>query len=96
VASPKTNVAYRVGKDVTYRELQGQMLFLLPGDRFLYTMNRTGAFIWKGVLRKQPLPRIVAEFAKHFGIDRETAQADVSEFVKRLETRKILERVAGR
>jgi hypothetical protein len=83
---------YAVSKEVTYRELKGQVLFLLPGDRFLYTMNPAGEFIWKAVLRKQPLARIVTTFAKHFKIDPNTAQNDVAEFVKNLAAKKIIAR----
>ena len=90
------DAVYTVSKEVTYRELKGQVLFLLPGDRYLYTMNPAGEFIWKSVLRKQRLGRIVSEFAKHFGIDRETAQADVAGFVKNLEKRNIIVRRASK
>lgn len=81
---------YTVSKEVVYRELKGQTLLLLPGDRFLHTMNQAGEFIWNGVLRKQPPRRIVTAFAKHFRIDRETAEADVSEFLKRLGGMKVI------
>jgi len=88
------DAVYTVSKEVIYRELKGQMLFLLPGDRFLHTMNPAGEFIWRGVLRKQPLPRIVTAFAKHFDIDRETAEADVAEFLKRLSAAKMIAKPA--
>jgi hypothetical protein len=81
---------YAVSKDITYRELKGQILFLLPGDRFLYTMNPAGEFVWKSVLRKRPVDKIVAAFAKHFGIDVERARADVAGFLDQLAAKKIV------
>jgi hypothetical protein len=87
------DAVFTLSKEVAYRELKGQVLFLLPGDRFLYTMNPAGEFIWKAVLRKQPLRRIVTAFAKHFRIDPDTAQDDVAAFVKNLAARKIITRV---
>jgi hypothetical protein len=85
---------YTLGKEVIHRELNGQIFFLLPGDRLLHTMNPAGEFVWNGILRKQPLPRIVTAFAKHFDIDRETAQRDVSTFLKGLSARKIIVKLA--
>jgi len=99
VASPKRvkradDAVYAVCKDVAYRELKGQTLFLLPGDRFLHTMNPAGEFIWSCVKRKQPLPRIVAAFAKHFSIEPETAAADVTDFLKRLAGMRVITKLA--
>jgi hypothetical protein len=74
-------VVYAPSTAIAYREIEGQILVLLPDDPELRTFNASAAFIWKRLARRTALPRIVDELARAFGIERARAEADVLRFV---------------
>ena len=79
----KTRVfIYTPSPAIAYREIEGQILVLLPRDPELRTFNATAAFVWKRLARRAALPRIVDELAREFGIERARAEADVMRFVR--------------
>jgi len=73
---------YTPSPAIACREIEGQLLVLLPGDPELRTFNASGAFIWKRLARGTALPRIVDGLAREFGIQRARAEADVLRFVR--------------
>lgn len=73
---------YEPSPAIAHREIEGQILVLLPNDPELRTFNASAAFIWKRLARRTPLPRIVDQLARAFGIDRARAEADVLRFVR--------------
>jgi len=73
---------YEPSPAIAYREIEGQVLVLLPRDPDLRTFNASAAFIWKRLARRTALPRIVDELAREFGIERARAEADVLRFVR--------------
>ena len=81
---------YMVNKEIAHREIENQILFLRPDDHFLYTLNKTGKFIWGQILQKKPVAKIVKKFAKRFSISDEKANKDVLKFIKELEKKKVI------
>jgi len=75
-------LTYTPSPAIAYREIEGQILVLLPRDPKLRTFNASAAFIWKRLARRTALPRIAAELAREFGIERARAEADVRSFVR--------------
>ena len=73
---------YTPSPAIAYREIEGQILVLLPRDAELRTFNTSAAFIWKRLARRTALPRIVDALAREFGIERARAEADVMRFVR--------------
>ena len=84
------DVVYIFNKDVAYREIERQILFLRPKDSLLYTLNDTGRFIWHGITKKKNLTGIINDFSKEFHIPKEQAEKDVSRFISDLEKKKII------
>jgi len=87
-ASPESN--YVPSPRLASREIEGQVLVLLPNDMDIYTFNASGALIWKGLGRNHAPSRIAADLSKAFGIDLATAEADVASFVREMARRKLL------
>jgi hypothetical protein len=81
---------YTPSPAIAYREIEGQILVLLPRDPELRTFNASAAFIWKRLARRTALPRIVDELAREFGIERTRAEADVLRFVRDMTRRGLL------
>jgi hypothetical protein len=86
---------YRINPDIAARELKGELLFLRPKDRHLYTTNPSGQFIWRHLIRKAGTEKIVTLFAKEFDVTPEVASRDVRRFLTDLEKKQFLVRVAG-
>ena len=47
----------------------------------VYTLNETGAFIWEQIDGQKTIDKIIDLVTQEYDIDRETASADVLEFV---------------
>ena len=89
-------MTYRINPEIAARELKGQLLFLLPGERRLYTTNGTGQFIWRQLVRKASEPKIVDVFQKEFAVSEEIARRDVRRFLGELEKKAIIARAGAR
>jgi hypothetical protein len=89
------SVHYRINPEIASRELKGQLLFLRPVDRHLYTTNETGRFIWRQLVRRTSVDKMIALFEKEFGLTGDAAAKDVRRFLSQLEKKRIIERVAG-
>jgi hypothetical protein len=88
----RANRVYLPSPAIAHREIEGQILLLLPDDSEIYTFNTAASFIWRGLVRRRGLRRIVDELAREFGIDRERAEADVMKFVGDMESKGVLTR----
>ena len=88
----KAGPRYHVRSAVAHRELQGQVLILSADDPALWTMNESGRFIWRRVLRRASTAQIVEAFRREFGVPRETAARDVGAFLESLARRRIIAR----
>ena len=73
---------YAPSPAIACREIEGQLLVLLPDDPDLRTFNASAAFIWKRLARRTALSRIASELARTYGIERARAEADVLRFVR--------------
>jgi len=52
----------------------------------LFTLNETGKFIWENINDKNTVEDIEYLMTEVFDIDRETAENDIRNFLKKLET----------
>lgn len=78
----KSPAEYVPSPRIAFREIEGQILLLLPNDPEIYTFNAAAALIWKGLIRKRDRARIAADLARVFEVDRVRAAADVDRFVR--------------
>ena len=68
---------FLVNEEVAHREVEGQLLLLLPDDYSLYTLNESGKLVWTELVEGRPLGEIVASLARRFGIPEAQAREDV-------------------
>lgn len=71
------------------REVAGNYVFIATGDEALdfggiITVNEVGALIWKTLEKGATSEEIVDAVCAEYDIDRETADKDAKEFVKKL------------
>ena len=94
-ARPSAHMAkrYRIAGDVAHREVEGQTLLLISSESGLLTLNATGQFVWRRLVRGRDVPAIVRAFRREFGVSAAVAERDVAAFVQGLESRKIIRRV---
>lgn len=88
----KAGPRYRIRSTVAHRELEGQILILSADDPALWTVNETGRFIWRRLLKGVPRSRIVEAFRREFEVPAETAERDVGAFLETLANRRIIGR----
>jgi hypothetical protein len=81
---------FEPAEDIAHREIEGQILLLLPEDQFLYTFNAAGSFVWKRILKKQKVAQITRSFAREFAIDAQQAASDVGKLLRDLEKKGII------
>jgi hypothetical protein len=84
------NQVYTVNKETVFREIEGQILLLRPNDRFLYTLNEPGKFIWLQIIKRKSIYRIARSVAKQFKISNEQATTDVLKFIADLKRKNII------
>ncbi len=83
---------YTPSPAIAHREIEGQILVLLPDDPELRTFNASAAFIWKRLARRTALSRIADELAREFGIEPARAEADVLRFVREMTRQGLLKK----
>ena len=79
----------KVSKNFILREIAGEYM-LVPvgtaaaGFNGLITMNEIGSFIFKALREEQTEAALVEQILAEYDIDRETALADLREFLQQL------------
>ena len=90
--TPKTGFegkVYRKNQDVVMRKIAGD-LFLVPitgklaDMQRIFTLNPVGEFIWQGLDAQKSLNDIRDDLVSNFNVNKETAMADIEEFVSEL------------
>lgn len=77
-------------KEVAFREIEEQVLLLIPGGSMIHELNETGKWIWLELSRKKPLSKIASGFAKKYKLSNKQAEKDVVSFLGDLEKRNIV------
>ncbi len=76
------------------REVAGQTVVLPLGDdldpNMMITLNEVGKFIWLLLENETDEAAIVSAILKEYDVDRQTAEAAVSDFVKKLKENEFL------
>jgi len=77
--------------DVTWQEIDGELVVLDLAKSTYLTTNGTGAFLTKRLVDETSEDDLAAALVAEYGIDREEALADVREFVGSLAELDLLE-----
>lgn len=92
----RDDLVYEVNTpEVAFREIKGEMLLLIPDSSAIHVFNETGRWIWKELLRKKKLSRIVAGYARQFKLSDAEAQRDIKRFLSLLEKRNMVIKKIG-
>lgn len=83
---------YRIVDGVAHREIEGQTLLLVGSESGLLTLNATGQFIWRRLVRARDVAAIGRAFQREFGVPADVARRDVALFLDMLEARKLIRR----
>lgn len=83
---------FRVNEAVAHREIEGQVVLLLPEDYELYTLNNSGKLVWNGLLEGRTAGEMATQLAETYEISLERASADVAVLLRDLEARGVVRR----
>lgn len=76
------------------REVAGQIVVLPFGEdldtNMMITLNEVGKFIWQLLENETDEAAIVSEILKEYDVDKATAEAAVSDFIKKLQENEFL------
>jgi hypothetical protein len=70
--------------DVTWQEIDGELVILDLARSTYLTTNATGAFLAKRLVDETTADDLAAALAEHYGIDQADAVADVEAFLAEL------------
>ena len=76
--------------DVSWREVDGEIIALDLKSSTYFSTNRTGALLWHAMVDGAAVADLVALLEKSFAVPQETARADVDAFMKLLATNGLL------
>lgn len=89
----KSQTTYKINEAVAHREIEGQILFLLPDHYELYTLNATGKAVWLDLVAEKSLAQTAEELAARFHIPLEQAQQDIAVLLEDLVAKNIISRL---
>ncbi len=87
----ETRVIARPNEDVVFTQLDNEEGVLLHlGNQSYYSLNVTGAHIWRLIASEHSLSEILQELQTVFDVSDEQARQSVLELVKELETQQLV------
>lgn len=82
--------AYTLSEDVTWRDVDEEMIVLhLPTGRY-YTFNNTGHLVWQQLAEGRETPEITARIMEKYEVDEKTAAKDLAAFIKGLQEHNLI------
>lgn len=92
VAPPAAAAAarWRVRAEIAHREVEGQVVLLLPHADELFTLNDSAKVVWRKLVAGATVAELGRVLAKHYGIAQATAESDVQALVRELARRRIV------
>lgn len=77
--------------DLAWREVEGEVVVVDVRTSTYLSANDSGARLWARLSEGTTRDELVAELVESFGIDAETAGADIDKFVQQLRDNGLLE-----
>ncbi len=77
--------------ELVWRVIDGEVVILTTDGHEIHTLNKVGRVIWELSDGTRNIKEIVSLICERFDISFEVAKADVLDFVKQLEDKKILQ-----
>lgn len=73
-----------INKDLAFRRIAGELYIVDAAGSRLHELNGTAALVWEGLAAGKTEEAIVSAIAGEYEIDKDSARADLKEFVKEL------------
>ena len=86
----KETMMYAIEPDLSIRTISDEIFILKRSTSTIHSFNATGSFVWSLLQANASFAEIVQSIMSRFGIDRETAEEDVSTFLFTLEKNKLI------
>lgn len=81
---------YTLSEDVTWRDVDEEMIVLhLPTGKY-YTFNNTGHLVWKELADGRDTAAITSEIMDKYDVDEETASSDLDTFIQGLKEHNLI------
>ena len=81
---------YTLSDDVTWRDVDEEMIVLhLPTGKY-YTFNNTGHLAWKQLAEGRDTSEITVQIMDKFDVDEETAKRDLDTFIAGLKEHNLI------
>ncbi len=84
-------MALRYGSGLAWQLLSDEVIIVDLETKKVLGLNPVGSLVWS-LLETHRTPAIVEEIIRHYGIDPETAERDVSAFIEKMSDRGLLEK----
>lgn len=78
--------------DLTWREVEGEIIALDLLTSTYFTTNRTGTVLWHALVDGATVPQLVQRLVESFGITEDVASADTDAFLKLVRGNGLLDR----
>lgn len=95
-ATAPDTARWRVRPEIAHREVEGQIVLLLPHADELFTLNDSARVVWRKLVAGATVAELGRELARHYGIAQATAERDVQVLVRELARRRIVASGASR
>lgn len=81
---------YTLSDDITWRDVDEEMIVLhLPTGKY-YTFNNSGHLAWKQLAKGKDTSEITVQIMDTYEVDKETAERDLSTFISGLEEHNLI------
>ncbi|MCL7488337.1 MAG: PqqD family protein [Desulfobulbaceae bacterium] len=81
---------YNLSDEVTWRDVDEEMIVLhLPTGKY-YTFNNTGHLVWQQLAEGKDTSEITSQIMDKYEVDRETAIRDLSAFISGLKEHNLI------
>lgn len=71
-------------KKIVWRKIASELVILNLGTGHYYTMNKTGMFLWEGILKKLAPEVLAKQLTEEFEVDYKTALKDTLDCITQL------------
>lgn len=86
---------YRIANDIAAREVAGQVLVFVPDQGKFLWLNESATVIWPALDDGTTAGELVELLRDHYGMLPDSVLDDVSEWLRDMEARRVLNRCVG-
>jgi hypothetical protein len=77
---------WKISPNVSFREIEGELLLIHPRSGELWVLNGTGKRIWEMLVAGETNERTIRKLSLYFSKEIKTMAADFAEFITQLES----------